>query len=404
MIERRKVENTPLVTLFEIELFQRSADKKITYSKLQFFIVNGIEHLASDDNEKTESNNTHNLVPKRESLPQKDSIEHFLTSQTIFKYLLSFRVLIRSLATTPNLSAVIPLYNSSTFTRLCKDAIGGNSMTLLVGLLNNGSPHCKEILDIASEIQIIKQYPIANEDCVLGLLSKFRVELRLSNSSSPMAILPMNPGTAPVLGAVRGGGMSVGITNSSSASVKLLSDEQIKELEKKIVQNQLTYVDLQQQHNHLNGQYQQLKAQFKKVLESKTEAHKKLIEAEQNKLETGKALVEVRISQQQLLKRVQQCEPELETLKKKYEQLFNEFNALKRNTTKMEQEKHQLELEHEELHVETLKLIQIKKEYEKNKNKILDMKIEHDTTVESLQTQVATLTKQKDLLFQQNKT
>jgi chaperonin cofactor prefoldin len=396
----------PLVTLFEIELFQKNAQQQITYSKFQCFVVNGFEHLSPTDEKEQSSTdlNVYNSLMKREQVHQKDSMEHFLSSQTLFKYLLSFRILVRTLATTPTLSTAIPFYNSSTFTRLCKDTIGGNCITVLLGLLTNGSPHCKDILEIANEMKVVKQFPIANEDSVIGLLSKFRAELRLNVNSSPLAILPMNPGAAPVLGAARGGSLALSGGLQTANSNSKLNEEQVKELEKKIVQNQLTFVDLQQQHNHLNGQYQQMKTQFKKVLEAKTEAHKKLIESEQIKLETGKALVEVRLSQQQLLKRVQQCEPELEALKKKHDLLFSEFAAMKKNFTKMEQDKHQLELEHEELHVETLKLIAIKKEYEKMRTKITDMKIEYDSLVESLQSQLTTATKQKDVLFQTNKT
>jgi hypothetical protein len=399
VIERRNVDNMPLVTVLEFELYQKNVQQELTYSKFQFFVVNGIEHLTPSSENGDEKNdiNVYNSIMKREQANSKDSMEHFLASQTLFKYLLSFRILIRTLSTTPNIANAIPLYNSSTFTRLLKDALGGNSFTVFLGILNNGSPHCKEVLEIARELRGVKQFPIANQDLVLGLLSKFRAELRMNQNSAPLSILPMNPGGAPLLGAMRGGPSNLG-----SGALKL-NEEQVKELEKKILQSQLTHVDLQQQHNHLSGQYQQLKAQFKQVLEAKTEAHKKLIESEQVKLETGKALVEVRLSQQQLLKRVQVSEPELIELKKKHDLLFNEYATMKKSFMKMEQDYQKLELEHEELHVETLKLIQFRKENEKLKSKLLDIKIEYENQMDTLKTDAANLTKQKDVLFATNK-
>ena len=84
--------------------------------------------------------------------------------------------LLRDLAATPQ--GDFANYDASVLTSLCRDVFGGNSLTVGIFNLQYGDPVGSALtMRALKRCQNINNFPVQNDNRVLGLLRKYRVEI-----------------------------------------------------------------------------------------------------------------------------------------------------------------------------------------------------------------------------------
>ena len=169
-------------------------------------------------------------------------------------------------------------YDGSILTQLCRDVLGGNSLT--VGIFNVAFGDYKRTsttLGFMNMAKNIVNYPIINDGKTIGLLRKFRSEI----------IQLLN------VGGHRGG------ANSDDYNLK------IADLEKRLIEDNLDKLKGTDERQRLGGKLNELREKYNELVRSKAELQAELIKSEEEKLEISKALVELQIENTRLLEILQ---------------------------------------------------------------------------------------------------
>lgn len=242
-------------SFFTIELIQNTelANRKesiFMVSRLNFVDLPGCEALQTDP----------------ETLKVREG-------STLNKGIISFSNLIRDLAA--NRGEYV-YYDGSVLTQLCRDILGGNSLS--VGIFNiayNDYKNTSIALTYMNYAKSIMNFPIINDGKTIGLLKKYRAEIiQLLNSTG----------------------------NGASAEDYNM---RIADLEKRLIEDNLEKLKGTDEKQKLGAKLSELREKYNQLVRNKADIQAELIKSEEEKLEISKALVELQIENTRLLEVLQ---------------------------------------------------------------------------------------------------
>jgi len=218
-------------------------------------------------------------------------------------------------------------YDGSILTQLCRDILGGNSLT--VGIFNVAYGDYKKTSATLTHMNLAKNimnYPIINDGKTIGLLKKFRSEIiQLLNS----------------------GGHG---SNSDDYNMK------IADLEKRLIEDNLDKLKGADERQKMGSKLSELREKYNQLVKSKADLQAELIRSEEEKLEISKALVELQIENTRLLEvlqnekydannRLLNAENDLIGAGIKEEGAFKAISDLQDRLKEISEEKRELEIE-----------------------------------------------------------
>lgn len=159
-------------------------------------------------------------------------------------------------------------YDEGMLTSLLKDILGGNCLTTALFTLQNGDPvGTSLVLNYMRLFKNIFNFPVVNDNRMLGLLRKFRVEIsQLLNQlamSSPEGIDGFN--------------------------------NKISQLEKEVIQGNLDKLRFHDEKQGVGERFNELKEQYNRLVQEKADLQGDLIKSEEERLMVSKALIELQI-------------------------------------------------------------------------------------------------------------
>lgn len=166
--------------------------------------------------------------------------------------------------------------------------LGGNSLTVGIFNLQYGDPVGSALtMRALKRCQNINNFPVQNDNRVLGLLRKYRVEIQqLQQLAGNTELYP-------------------GSNDHSNVRVA--------ELERKLLDTNIVNMKTKDESNRLISQMGEIKNKFNDVVKSKTELQQELITSEEEKLKVSKALIELQIENTQLNESLQNQTFDVET-------------------------------------------------------------------------------------------
>lgn len=268
-----------------------------------------------------------------------------------------------------NFGTGVALFESSQLTKLLKESLGGNSYTLALFSLANGDyKGSLASLKLMSFIKNVVNFPVLNEGNLLGLLQKYRNEVKKARD----------------LSSIEGG-------------FGLNYDTRILEEQKRLLEEDVSRIKQLEQNEKLAERLSELREKYNMLVKSKANLQSELIKSEEEKLQISKALIELQIENTKLLESlhqeqyslgnrlvgqeaeitgfqakeqkameiIQELQEKLETALEDKKDLETEFVVLRKNFSSVIEEKEKLESRVEELHLELINLSNEKKVLEK---------------------------------------
>jgi hypothetical protein len=268
-----------------------------------------------------------------------------------------------------NFGPGVTFFESSQLTKLLKESLGGNSYTLAIFSLANGDyKGSLASLKLMSFIKNVVNFPVLNEGNLLGLLQKYRSEIKRARDLS-----------------------------SVEGSYGLKYDTRLLEDQKRLLEEDVSRIKQLEQNEKLAERLSELREKYNMLVKSKANLQSELIKSEEEKLQISKALIELQIENTKLLESlhqeqyalgnrlvgqeaeitgfqakeqkameiIQELQDKLETALDDKKDLETEFVVLKKNYSSMVEDKEKLENRVEELHLELVNLSNEKKILEK---------------------------------------
>ena len=252
----------------------------------------------------------------------------------------------------------IPQYEASVLTTLLKDALGGNCFTLNFSCITQGDTDGSfATLKIMNMLDRVTNYPILNEGNLLGLLRKYRLEVRRAREYA---------------------GREYG-DRKEDLELRFI------DLEKKVVEENINKIKGINNSEKLARQVGQLHEQYKTLKRQNDMLKADLIKSEEEKLKLTDCLLELQVENSHLQSEVQNAnydasykivghETELINLKTKEEQAIALINDLKEALEMEKEEKEELETE---LVVIRKNYANLNIEFEKKKTMLQELEIEY---------------------------
>lgn len=159
-------------------------------------------------------------------------------------------------------------YEGALITKLMKDMLGGNSLSLGIFCLQNGDATSSSlVLSYMRMVRSIMNYPVVNDSRLIGLLRKYRLEI--------IQLLYQ-------------------LSTSGTGSIDVLN-KRIAELEKQIIVHNMEKLRFGDERGFLGENVRSLKDSYNKLVKEKADLQQQLIESEEERLRSGKQLIELQI-------------------------------------------------------------------------------------------------------------
>mmetsp|Transcript_452 Transcript_452/g.550 ORF Transcript_452/g.550 Transcript_452/m.550 type:complete len:1047 (-) Transcript_452:2300-5440(-) len=321
--------STSLLTFEILQVTNNSAANESTVlaSRLQFFDLPGAEKLHEDV----------------ESLRIREGT-------SLNRGIMCFSELTKQL--NDNIGGFVR-YDDSMLTAMLKDVLGGNCLTVMLMCLQNGDTVGSSLsLNYMRQLRAIMNFPVVNDNRMLGLLHKYRVEVsHLLNQlmlNSPESIDGYN--------------------------------SKIGNLEKELIEGNLNKLKDNDEKSMLLQRLKELKESFNKLVKEKADLQADLIASEEDRLQVSKALIELQIENAQLLEnhqdknfdvntKILQAENEVLAANMKEEKALQAINEMQDKLKKALLEKREIEIEFVALKTNYLNLMnELNEEKLKNEN------------------------------------
>jgi hypothetical protein len=193
-------------------------------------------------------------------------------------------------------------YEDSVLTKLLKEVLGGNCMTLALFCLQNGDIKNSElVLEYMKQVQKIQNFPVVNDSLHIGLIRRLRAELIYLNGQLSLH----GPG-----------------------SVEAYSSH-ISELEKQLNDNNLEKLKFIEQRSQLAERIKELKESYNLIVKEKVDLVSQLIDSQEENIIISKALIEMKIENNQLVQKREMNEVDI-----KDKVLYAESQVLEANIEK----------------------------------------------------------------------
>lgn len=254
-------------------------------------------------------------------------------------------------------------YRESLFTRIvCEQGFGGNCLTLvLIQLHEHEEKDCnsevqqmyKTLMDFSMILASIRNYPLINEDVVIGLSAKFRSEIHYLRNS-----------------------LTGSMANSSTALDNLMvanENSKVQALESKMIQENLEKLKLAEERNRLSNALMELTEKYKALVMKHSQLQETVTHVEEQRRVAVKSLSELKEEHstmtlvtvkklqadiEQRRDTLQSVEESLKTVTAEYQDLVQEYTVLKKNFAMNNVELKQAKTKIDELHFEMVSLIQ----------------------------------------------
>ena len=294
-------------------------------------------------------------TPGWEKLNEDPETLRIREGNTMNKGILALGELIRNIA---NGGGDYVNYSASIATNLMKDIIGGNSLTVAMVCLQNGDMLGSSlVLNYMRNLQRVNNFPVINDSRQIGLLRKYRVEvLNLTNQV-----------VSTTLGGPEG------------------HTQQVAELEKQIVQNNLEKLKFADEKEEVQQKIREVKEGYNNLVREKAELQEELIRSEEERLQVSRALVELQIENAKLLEtkadsdydvnsKVLSAENEILAANMKEEKALEAINEVQDKLKKALDEKREIEVEFVALKTNYLNLSkELQEEKVKNENLSIEL-------------------------------
>jgi hypothetical protein len=321
-------------------------DTRIAFSQWKVFKIGGLEQMRAENESHT--------------------IQQIVNGQTVFKYLLVLRLMTTSKATADYTMApgtikpyVNSSYSSSVLCSLCEDALGGNCKTVVICHMTKDSiENNPAYLNLTQQLSLIRQFPLLNDDYLIGNLQRFRRMLSTKQYSLPSNSQQHHYNNTKSANYQKQGRQHTFMQDDPIDNYM----EHVKNLEEKIVKDAIAHTKLVQKHAQCQTTILTLKAQLRTHLESKAALHQQLQESEKSRLDVSRNLVNNKMKEQEWKKRFQLLEPQLNQLlsiQETKEDVTRQLEAQRIENRKLSQEL-------DDLKIQLVKLIQYKKHVEEN--------------------------------------
>jgi hypothetical protein len=322
--------STSLLTFEILQVTNNSAsnESSVLASRLNFFDLPGAEKLHEDV----------------ESLRIREGT-------SLNRGIMAFSDLVKQLSEA--IGGGFVRYEDSMMTALLKDVLGGNCLTVGLVCLQNGDTVGSSLsLNYMRQLRNVMNFPVVNDNRMLGLLHKYRVEIsHLLNQlmlTSPDSIEGYNG--------------------------------KIGNLEKELIDGNLQKLRDSDEKNMLLQRLKELKEAFNKLVKEKADLQSDLIASEEDRLQVSKALIELQIENAQLLEthqdknfdvntKILQAENEVLSANMKEEKAMQAINEMQDKLKKALLEKREIEIEFVALKTNYLNLTnELNEERMKNEN------------------------------------
>jgi len=322
-------------SMFTIELLQNT---ELQDSKESLFLVSRATFID---------------LPGAEVLLEDPEALRIREGSTMNKSMICFGNLIKDLSMS---KGEFVYYEGSILTQLCRDVLGGNSLT--IGIFNIAYGDIKKTANTLNYMKYAKRiinFPVVTDGKIIGLLKKYRSEI------------------IQLLGSRAAGGEGGGEHYLKMA-----------ELEKRLIDDNMDKLKMIDEKQKLAAKLSELREKYNQLVKSKADLQNELIQCEEEKLEISKALVELQIENTRLLEvlqnekydannRLLNAENDLIGASMKEEQAMKVIRELQDRIKELSDEKRDLEIEFVAL---KKNFINIRHDYENEKLKNENMSLE----------------------------
>lgn len=262
-------------------------------------------------------------------------------------------------------------HESSQITTLLKEALGGNSYTLVFGCVSQGDTQAtRATMQTLSLLSRVTNFPILNEGNLLGLLRAYRLELRRARDYS--------------------------VKRPPEDDLRLI------ELEKRVVEDNLGKIKTIDSNERLARQLGAIHEQYSRLKRQNDAIKADLIRSEEEKLQMSEAVIQLQIENTRLESDLQNTthdanykvvghEAELINLQAREQKALEVISNLTNELDKCQEEKNELETElvvirknysnlngkndeitsqFQEMQIEIINIVNEKKELEKELNRV----------------------------------
>lgn len=214
----------------------------------QMEVTQNMLHAASGENQVVKSILSVLSCASSEVLNEDPDTLRAKQGQTLNKGIFSLNTLLRDLSSTPQ--GEYANYSESLLNSLARDVFGGNSLAIGIFCLQFGDPIGSAMTMRALEkCKSIMNFPVQNDNRVLGLLRKYRVEIQnlqqLANS--------------------------VGLANGNPHPGQESSFAKISELEQRLVDQKISNLKGGDEKERLIARLNDMKSKFNDLIKSKAE-------------------------------------------------------------------------------------------------------------------------------------